>query len=98
MHKASIFNESAAVAQVEFRVRCETLGHGEDVFLIRSDDPNLTSVSAKKPAKSCKFKTLSLTPRTFLSGEINITLCVCSQFLCTHLLHPIPGTVHCILV
>jgi hypothetical protein len=48
MNKASIFNESAAVAQVEFRVRCETLGHGEDVFLIRSDDPNLTSVSGKE--------------------------------------------------
>ena len=26
--------ESAAVAHVHFRVRCETLGHGEEVFLV----------------------------------------------------------------
>lgn len=45
MIKGSIFNESAAVAQVDFRVRCETLSHGEEVLLVRSDDPNLTSVS-----------------------------------------------------
>lgn len=45
MNKASIFNDSAAVAQVDFRVRCETLSHGEEVLLVRSDDPNLTSVS-----------------------------------------------------
>lgn len=46
MNKAAIFSESAAVAQVEFRVRCETLSHGEEVVLVRSDDPNLVSVSA----------------------------------------------------
>lgn len=45
MNKAAIFSESASVAQVEFRVRCETLSHGEEVLLIRSDDPSLTSVS-----------------------------------------------------
>ena len=70
MNKASIFNESAAVAQVEFRVRCETLGHGEEVFLIRSDDPNLTSVSGKDVTKSCKFKTLSLTDTNFFGGNL----------------------------
>jgi len=26
--------ETAAVAHVHFRVRCETLGHGEEVFLV----------------------------------------------------------------
>ena len=26
--------EAAAVAHVHFRVRCETLGHGEEVFLV----------------------------------------------------------------
>ena len=45
MNKAAIFSESGAVAQVNFRVRCETLSHGEAVVLIGSDDPNLTSVS-----------------------------------------------------
>ena len=45
MNKTAMFNESAAVALVQFRVRCETLSHGEDVMLIRSDDTNLTSVS-----------------------------------------------------
>jgi len=44
MNKAAIFSEAATVAQVEFRVRCETLGHGEEVVLVRSDDPNLVSV------------------------------------------------------
>lgn len=40
-----VIAESSGVAQVEFRVRCEGLGRGEEVFLIRSDDLNLTSVS-----------------------------------------------------
>jgi len=39
----AVFTESSAVAHVEFRVRCENLGHGEDVFLIRSDDVNLAN-------------------------------------------------------
>lgn len=26
--------EAAAVAHVHFRVRCETLGHGEEVYLV----------------------------------------------------------------
>ena len=41
----SILNETATVAQIEFRVRCETLGRGEEVVLIRKDDLNMTSVS-----------------------------------------------------
>lgn len=31
--------EAGSVAHVTFRVRCETLGHGEEVFLIALDDP-----------------------------------------------------------
>eukprot|EP00550_Attheya_septentrionalis_P013379 CAMPEP_0198305846 /NCGR_PEP_ID=MMETSP1449-20131203/58117_1 /TAXON_ID=420275 /ORGANISM="Attheya septentrionalis, Strain CCMP2084" /LENGTH=1234 /DNA_ID=CAMNT_0044008387 /DNA_START=498 /DNA_END=4202 /DNA_ORIENTATION=+ len=31
-----------SIARVSFRVRCETLGHGEEVFLVRSDDANLS--------------------------------------------------------
>lgn len=37
--------EGGAIAHLNFRVRCETLGHGEGVFLIRSTDPHLTRVS-----------------------------------------------------
>jgi len=37
--------EGGALAHLNFRVRCETLGHGEGVFLIRSDDPHLARVS-----------------------------------------------------
>ena len=37
--------EGGALAHLNFRVRCETLGHGEGVFLIRSTDPHLTRVS-----------------------------------------------------
>ena len=36
--------EGGFIAQLNFRVRCETLGHGEGVFLVRSDDPDLTRV------------------------------------------------------
>jgi hypothetical protein len=37
--------EGGALAHLNFRVRCETLGHGEGIFLVRSDDPHLTRVS-----------------------------------------------------
>uniref|UniRef100_A0A7S1UMF2 Alpha,alpha-trehalose-phosphate synthase (UDP-forming) n=2 Tax=Grammatophora oceanica TaxID=210454 RepID=A0A7S1UMF2_9STRA len=33
--------DGSSVAHTNFRVRCETLGHGEDVYLVRSDDVNL---------------------------------------------------------
>jgi hypothetical protein len=48
MNSAAIFNESAAVALVEFRVRCESLSHGEEVALMRSDDTKLTSVRSSR--------------------------------------------------
>jgi hypothetical protein len=42
------------IAHVDFRVRCETLGHGEDVFLVKSDDPNLSNVSrAQNSTQKC---------------------------------------------
>ena len=37
--------DSGAAAHVSFRVRGETLGHGEEVFLAREDDVNLANVS-----------------------------------------------------
>ena len=38
--------EGGCIAHLNFHVRCETLGHGEGVFLVRSDDPHLARVSA----------------------------------------------------
>ena len=39
---SDIINNSMAgcIAHVTFRVRCETLGHGEEVYLISILDPN----------------------------------------------------------
>jgi hypothetical protein len=39
--------DSGSVAHVSFRVRCETLGHGEEVFLVKEDDVNLGNVSSE---------------------------------------------------
>ncbi len=36
--KVSIAVENGAIAHVNFRVRCETLGHGEEVFLVQEGD------------------------------------------------------------
>jgi hypothetical protein len=36
--------ESGALAHVNFRVRCETLGHGEAVFLIEERDTKMQKV------------------------------------------------------
>lgn len=33
-----------AIASVNFRVRCEKLGHGEDVFLVQEDDTKMQKV------------------------------------------------------
>ena len=35
---SSALTESGFVAHVRFRVRCETLGHGEEVFLVAAPD------------------------------------------------------------
>jgi hypothetical protein len=36
--------EVGSVAHVSFRVRCEGLGHGEEVFLVMEDDPAMQKV------------------------------------------------------
>ena len=36
--------QSGAIAHVNFRVRCETLGHGEDVYLIEDGDTKMQKV------------------------------------------------------
>ena len=91
MNKGAIFNESAAVAQVDFRVRCETLSHGEEVLLVRSDDPNLTSVRIDH-SKSFVSKTVSETPTDQRFPIIR------SLFLFIHLHLPFLGTAPCSLV
>ena len=37
--------EAGSVAHVNFRVRCETLGHGEEVFLVAQSDQGMQKVS-----------------------------------------------------
>lgn len=44
---SSMMTDSGSVAHVSFRVRCETLGHGEEVFLVKEDDVNLGNVSSE---------------------------------------------------
>jgi hypothetical protein len=36
--------EVGAVAHVNFRVRCESLGHGEEVYLVAEEDKGRTKV------------------------------------------------------
>lgn len=43
--KTNVSNEGR-IAHLNFRVRCESLGHGEAVFLVKKDDANLTRVGA----------------------------------------------------
>lgn len=37
--------KSGSVAHVNFRVRCETLGYGEEIFLIQDGDDKMQKVS-----------------------------------------------------
>jgi hypothetical protein len=43
--------ETGYVAHVRFRVRCEALGHGEEVFLVAAED----TVSSNHPARKVCF-------------------------------------------
>lgn len=38
--------EAGALAHVNFRVRCETLGHGEAVYLVEESDPKMQKVGS----------------------------------------------------
>ena len=46
-------SEGGCIAQLNFRVRCETLGHGESVYLVSSDDPDLTRVRVRIANSDC---------------------------------------------
>jgi hypothetical protein len=47
-------NLEGGSASLIFRVRCETLGQGESIYLVRADDPlNLVSVHVSKFRKVC---------------------------------------------
>jgi hypothetical protein len=37
-------SSGGAIAHVNFRVRCETLGHGEDVYLVEKNDTQMQKV------------------------------------------------------
>ena len=41
--------EAGAMAHVNFRVRCETLGHGEDVYLLQQGDVKRQKVCIGTP-------------------------------------------------
>jgi hypothetical protein len=41
------YNSSGAIAHVNFRVRCETLGFGEDVYLIEHADTQMQTVRSR---------------------------------------------------
>jgi hypothetical protein len=45
--------EVGAVAHVTFRVRCEKLGHGEEVFMVMDGDPTMQKVSFKRISTLC---------------------------------------------
>ena len=38
---------AGAVAQVSFRVKCESLGHGEEVFLVAQSEQGVQRVSVR---------------------------------------------------
>mmetsp|Transcript_27088 Transcript_27088/g.55473 ORF Transcript_27088/g.55473 Transcript_27088/m.55473 type:complete len:1252 (-) Transcript_27088:142-3897(-) len=48
---------SAGLAQVTFRVRCETLGHGESVFLVQADNLHGSRIPLFTTAKSYPWYT-----------------------------------------
>jgi hypothetical protein len=50
--------EVGSVAHVSFRVRCEGLGHGEEVFLVMEDDPAMQKVRANLTSSDerCRFE------------------------------------------
>ncbi len=53
-------NLEGGSASLIFRVRCETLGQGESIYMVRADDPlNLVSVHVSKlrNARSCEVTT-----------------------------------------
>jgi hypothetical protein len=57
-----------AVAHVNFRVRGERLGHGEEVFLVAQDDPTMQRVS------NCRRRLFSRTTQEFTVSGLLVFL------------------------
>jgi len=86
--------ESGAVAHVNFRVRCETLGHGEEVFLVAQGDEGHSKVrsfreiarvvllSAVKVYHEMDFSSVRVEPFVSLGSEALSSSCVLSTRLC----------------
>jgi hypothetical protein len=47
-----VTSETGAIAHVHFRVRCERLGHGEEVFLVQEGDTKMQKVRDVTSAKA----------------------------------------------
>lgn len=43
---SKVTEETGALAYVNFRVRCETLGHGEAVYLVKEGDAKMQQVGS----------------------------------------------------
>ena len=58
--KVSVTVESGAIAHVNFRVRCETLGHGDEVFLVQEGDTKRQKVCRKclEFASQCSIESI----------------------------------------
>ena len=50
MSASSASFPTGAIAHVNFRVRCEKLGHGEDVFLVQESDHKMQKVRSRTDA------------------------------------------------
>lgn len=53
--------EVGAVAHVNFRVRCESLGHGEEVYLVAEEDKGRTKVGVIACRAVLKADPMSIT-------------------------------------
>jgi hypothetical protein len=57
--------ETGAIAHVNFRVRCEKLGHGEDVFLMEEGDTKMQKVRPETSVSSPRDWTRDTSLRLF---------------------------------
>jgi hypothetical protein len=53
MSGQALDSEAGLVANVSFRVRCERLGYGEEVFLVPDDAQGMQKVSARESFLLC---------------------------------------------
>jgi hypothetical protein len=52
---SKVTNENGALAHVNFRVRSETLGHGEAVFLVEEGDASMQKVGSPNSCRMLQY-------------------------------------------